>query len=176
MSTSFTVTTLPHTTGCDASNAPADCPSRRGIERFNGAGSTGYQSTGKSSSVIGLETVQDGSHQLSDLYGLTYNNISGVYYEDIVGLGNQPTAPTTLQLIEVIGAISTTKLFMGMFGLGRGSNKFGNKPLLDFLSILPNITNSPIPAIPSLSYGYTAGASYRKSFQSAFISKRYHTL
>jgi hypothetical protein len=109
--------------------------------------------------------VQLGQHHLDDIYGTDYSNISGVYFKDIVGLGNQPTAPTTLQLIEVIGAIPTTKLFMGLFGLGRGANNFDNKPLLDFLSILPNITDSPIPAIPSLSYGYTAGASYRKSHQ-----------
>lgn len=149
-------------TGCTGSD-PTDCPSRRGIERFNGAGSTGYQPTGTSSSLIGLNTVQLGQSQFSTLYGTRdYSNISGEYYTDIVGLGDEPSAPTTLQLKEVIGAIPSKKLFMGYFGLGRGSNNLNNQQMLDFLSYLPNITDSPIPAIPSLSYGYTAGANYRK--------------
>jgi hypothetical protein len=148
--------------GCGASD-PLDCPSRRGIEPFNGAKSPGYQPTSTSFSSIGLETVQLGQSQLSDIYGSSYSNISGSYYKDIVGLG--PVSPTSLQLKEVIGALATKKLFMGMFGLGTIPNNFPDLPgqqLPTFLSLLPNISDSTIPAIPSLSYGYTAGASYRK--------------
>lgn len=107
--------------------------------------------------------MQLGQSQFSTLYGTRdYSNISGEYYTDIVGLGDEPSAPTTLQLKEAISAILSKKLFMGYFGLGRGSNNLNNQQMLDFLSYLPNITDSPIPAIPSLSYGYTAGANYRK--------------
>jgi len=58
----------------------------------------------------------------------------------------------------IIGSINTTEFFLGMFGLGVVAGSFKNIPSLAAISGLVETDG----AIPSHSYGYTAGATYRE--------------
>lgn len=57
----------------------------------------------------------------------------------------------------IIGSINTTEFFLGMFGLGIVPGSFNNTSSLAAISGLVEKNG----AIPSNSYGYTAGATYR---------------
>lgn len=58
----------------------------------------------------------------------------------------------------IIGSINTTEYFLGEFGLGVVPGNFNNVSSLAAISGLVEKNG----AIPSHSYGYTAGATYRK--------------
>jgi hypothetical protein len=58
----------------------------------------------------------------------------------------------------IIGSINATEYWLGMFGLGVVPGNFGNITSLPAINGLVE-KNS---AIPTHSYGYTAGAKYRK--------------
>ena len=141
-------TWIPVPEGCVSSD-PLDCGARRGVELFQSKKSTGFQ------------TNQSSTWTSMGLYDLAIDNkldFSGnaLYGLDTVGLGL--SNPGSLSLNgQVVGGIATKDFYLGIFGLGP-------KP--------PNFTDTPIPSymrnlkdrnlIPSLSYGYTAGAYYRK--------------
>lgn len=157
-STSSSATWVPLSDGC-SSGDPTNCPELRGVEPFAGAQSQGYDTTRSSASkLIGLYKMQLGSTDMNSSYGIPYSNHSAMYSYDIVGLGS--SSPDSLQLSpEVVGGMVDKQFFLGTFGLALNPNNFGSGGLPTFLSLLPNSTVFPIP---SLSYGYTAGASYSK--------------
>jgi hypothetical protein len=90
------------------------------------------------------------------IYGSKYQNLTGEFYLDTEGTGPASDA-SIMQENQVVGAITGQRIWMGEFGLGIVDNNFGNGPHPTWLQA---IYNSAIP-IPSLSYGYTNGASYR---------------
>lgn len=58
----------------------------------------------------------------------------------------------------IVGSINTTQYLLGMFGLGVVVGNFKTVTSLPAISgLVENVS-----AIPSHSYGYTAGAKYRK--------------
>ena len=61
----------------------------------------------------------------------------------------------------IIGSINTTEYWTGVFGLGIVPGNFTNVTPLSAISGLVEKTG----AIPSHSYGFTAGAKYRESGQ-----------
>jgi hypothetical protein len=63
---------------------------------------------------------------------------------------------------SIIGSINTTEYFLGFLGLGIVPSNFTNVLALSVLSALVEKES----AIPSHSYGYTAGAGYRESSNS----------
>jgi hypothetical protein len=110
------------------------------------------------SKLIGLYRMTLGSTDVNASYGEPYSNHSAKYGYDSIGLG--PASEESLILSpEVVGGVVDKEFFLGSFGLAVNPNNFGTGPLPSFLSLLPNSTYAPIP---SLSYGYTAGASYRE--------------
>lgn len=171
ISTASSLTWLIDPLGC-TNNDPSNCPDLRGVEGYAGAKSQGYNPTASSnSSRIGLYGLKlDGGTSGTDfstLYGSQYAGINASFFEDVIGLGQSSAA--SLQLVEVLASVPSKEIFLGEFGLGIIPNNFGSGDLASFLSLLPNCS---MP-IPSLSYGYTAGASYRKSI--LFIIKRQTT-
>jgi hypothetical protein len=159
-STSGATTWVPIPEGC-SSDDPDDCPDRRGVEAFGGAKSRGYDAAQSSASkLIGLYDMQLGSVDIKNSYGDKFSNHSAKYGYDSIGLG--PSSDDSLMLSpEVVGGVADKQFFLGGFGLSLNPNNFGSGALPTFLSLVPNSTFRPIP---SLSYGYTAGASYRKCF------------
>jgi hypothetical protein len=171
VSTSSSATWVPLADGC-SSNDPLDCPNQRGVELFAGAQSQGYDmSRSSASKLIGLYKMNLGSKDMYTSYGEQYSNNSARYGYDSVGLG--PASNSSLMLSpEVVGGVVDKEFFLGAFGLALNPNNFGTGALPTFLSLLPNTTYGPIP---SLSYGYTAGASYRKSVSIYSLSKAHQS-
>jgi len=149
--------------GCTP-NDPSDCPDLRGIENYAGTMSSGYNPSFSSSSpnsteigLYGLMLEEDTT--LSTIYGSQYSQIPATFYKDVAGLG-LGSSQSSLQLSgDVFATFMSKDIFLGEFGLGISPYSFQGKDYPQtFLSGLVN-TSEPIP---SLSYGYTAGASYRK--------------
>ncbi|KAI9881481.1 MAG: hypothetical protein M1830_000044 [Pleopsidium flavum] len=82
----------------------------------------------------------------------------GVFGNDTVGLGGQGSEASTLDH-QIVGGIVTENFYLGMFGVNPKSTNFTNltEGQPSYLSSL--YTQGKIP---SLSFGYTAGAQYRK--------------
>jgi hypothetical protein len=57
----------------------------------------------------------------------------------------------------IIGSINTTEFFLGMFGVGATTGSFNSTSSVAAISALVEKNG----VIPSNSYGYTAGATYR---------------
>jgi len=142
--------------GCTTSD-PSDCSDLRGIENYGAAKSSGYNPLDSTNSTqIGDFQMMLDNGPPSSIYGPQYNYINASFYLDIVGLGPSPSS--SLELHEVVGAITSKDIFLGEFGLGINDARFQSGGYQTFLEASLNCS---MP-IPSLSYGYTAGASYRK--------------
>ena len=89
--------------------------------------------------------------------GYAGNQDVGDYGFDTVGLSSQGNISLDHM---VVGQINTTDYFLGNFGLDPWPVNFTNlnAPNPSFISTLKSKN-----LIPSLSYGYTAGARYRRS-------------
>jgi hypothetical protein len=157
VSTASSLTWVINTAGC-TSGDPSNCPDLRGVENYAGAKSSGYNpSDSTNSSQIGLYGLKlEDATDFSTIYGPEYSGINASIYEDVIGLGEY--SPTSLELDEYLGSVASKSIFLGEFGLGINPNNFGSGDLPTFVGYLPNCS---MP-IPSSSYGYTAGASYRK--------------
>lgn len=140
---------VPHPQGC-AQDDPIDCPYTRGTLPFQGANSTGLQ-VDKSSSweAIGIYTLSSYGESM----GYPGNGLFGL---DTVALSNQ-SDPLELSQ-QVVAAIADKSFYLGQFGLGPKPSNFTtyNEPIPNYMSTLVNKS-----IIPSLSFGYTAGAHYR---------------
>ncbi len=79
---------------------------------------------------------------------------TGLYGTDTFGIGGDASAGLTLQGQDVIG-VNASSFYIGSLGLGMGS---------DNSSLLGTLFNQKM--IPSISYGYTAGAFYREYLSS----------
>lgn len=85
---------------------------------------------------------------------------SAVYGLDTIASGLGRSSGTLNLTSQVVATIETSNFYLGMLGLGhRGIN------LTDFNNPLPSPLSSlkSRNLIPSLSWGYTAGAPYSKS-------------
>jgi hypothetical protein len=88
--------------------------------------------------------------------GLSGNAISGY---DTVGIGSNSTSNGVFLQQQVLTAYATPNIWVGQLGLGANQVTFHQNERVD--SMLVNLKSSG--KIPSLSFGYTAGASYRGS-------------
>lgn len=82
---------------------------------------------------------------------------NGEWGTTTVGLGQASKQSNTIS-DQLIAIHYTEDLFLGSLGLSVGKVGFGSAQKPTFLSALASHTD----IIPSLSYGFTAGASYRK--------------
>ena len=141
----FISTTSPETwavdpQGCTASDPP-DCAASRGA----------FYNINSSTS-----RVQSGILELNLEENLAYSG-NGVFGFDTVGLGWQGSGGPTLEH-RVVASIATKDFYLGHFGVAAKAINLTdfNDPQPSFLSTLKEKN-----MIPSLSFGYTAGARYR---------------
>lgn len=157
-STAGQETWLPNPDGCTTAS-PADpgyCGYLRGTLPINGANSSGFQNNQSSSWIlIGPFTVDSQEATM----GYAANALYGF---DTVTIGNDSNALS--QNHSVVGSVPDLDLWQGVFGLGPKSINFTNfnQPLDGFMRNL--VKNE---RIPSLSFGYTAGASYRNKSEAS---------
>lgn len=139
--------------GCIASD-PSDCQTQRGGENFNGQSPKGFLSNQSSTwQQLGLYTINTESV-------LNITGVNGLFGNDTVGLngGNGSTVGAGLSLAkQTVGGIAAKDYFLGLLGLSIAPSSFSSaaNPAQTFLT---NLFKERL--IPSLSYGYTAGASY----------------
>jgi hypothetical protein len=148
--------------GC-TSEDPSNCPSLRGVQPFNGQASPGFESNQSSTYTLG------GLYALGLDQNLNYTG-NGSYGADVVALngGNGSNGGISLSN-QVVASIASKDFFLGIFGLGIRPISFSSssKPVPSFLTSLMDAK-----LVPSLSFGYTAGAQYRKSLMLPLDSSR----
>ena len=144
---------VPDPQGCTAADA-SNCGDRRGVNTFNGSPSRGFQ-TNQSSTWSG-----QGIYDLIGEKDLNYTG-SGTYGFDTVGLGPSSSGTSALELSnQVVAGVTTSEFYLGEFGLGSKPANFSttsaSNPPKSYMRTLVDQN-----LIPSLSFGYTAGAKYR---------------
>jgi hypothetical protein len=147
--TSSSITQVPVQAGwC----SDAECAQARGIEVFN------------SKQPLGFESSSSKAWEENGLYNLPLpywwkdsggSDINGTWGSDNVGLGPSSTNSKILQGQMVVETTSD-ELYMGSFGLAILPVDTGGGARTTFLDNFAGFNQ-----IPSKSYGYTAGASYR---------------
>jgi hypothetical protein len=160
-------TIVPIDDGCNGPKDLPDCGKLRGVSTFKGMPSGGLQvnesSTWSEIGIYHLDLKPDLGFTGKGLYGLDHmglmvQNSGGPYMEN-----------------AVVAAVKTKVIWNGLFGLSpKGSNfsEFSNPQP----SYMTNLKNKNM--IPSLSFGYTAGAYYSESKVSSTYScadTRYHS-
>lgn len=80
---------------------------------------------------------------------------NGIYGFDNISLSDEISVPS-----QVVGVINTTEYWLGFFGLGVEPTNFTSADKPTFLDSMVETMS----LIPSHSYGYTAGAYYRKLY------------
>ena len=84
----------------------------------------------------------------------------GLFGNDTLGLGIQGSGGPTLQN-QVIGGIGIQDFYIGMFGVNPKPTNFSGLGAEGQPSFITSLRNQSL--IPSVSFGYTAGAQYRES-------------
>lgn len=143
---------IPVPDGCTAASPddPGYCGFQRGTLPVNGMNSSGF-ATNESSTweAIGVYTLD--AQELELGYGG-----NGLYGRDTVVWGTSSTSPSLTA--QTVAGIADPDWWMGLVGLGPKASNFStfNNAMPSYMSSLVNKS-----IIPSLSWGYTAGASYR---------------
>ena len=139
-------TWVPVPLACSSYNF-SDCPQQRGASDS----SSGFNSNRSST------WEKEGIYNLVSEAGLGYVG-NGDYGFDTVELGESSRGGVKLQH-QVVAGIVEEDFWVGLFGLGPKPANFSgfNDPRPSFMRSLVDQN-----LIPSLSYGYTAGAKYRK--------------
>jgi hypothetical protein len=144
-------TWVPIADDCLALNI-TNCGQLRGVLPFNNANSPGFQNNLSDTwELIGL--FQNGQNKQ---LGFTGNGLSG--YDTVGFITDNVTAVTEIEH-QAVTAFASSNIWLGQIGLSRRGMNFRQDERPE--SFLTNLRN--LGMIPSLSFGYTAGASYRKS-------------
>ncbi|PPJ50270.1 hypothetical protein CBER1_04914 [Cercospora berteroae] len=147
---------IPVPEGCTSASPddPGYCGYLRGTLPFQGRNSSGF-ATNESTTWenIGIYTLDAQQAKLG--YGG-----NGLFGLETVGLVNTSGNDTTQVPAQVLAGIADPVWWLGLMGLGPKPSNFStfNDPIPSFLSTMANETD---PQISSLSWAYTAGASYR---------------
>ena len=150
---------VPLPQGCASIDGP-NCGDDRGVNLFGSSLSNGFQSN---------QSSTWSSNGIFDLIGEKRLNETGngQYGFDIVEIGPSTNSFTGLQLPnQVVAGIATDDFYLGEFGLGPKPPNFTNTSNSPSKSFMRTLADQSL--IPSLSFGYTAGAKYR--FKSVFGS------
>ncbi|OAF98839.1 acid protease [Paraphaeosphaeria sporulosa] len=151
-STHFGVTVLPY----PSSWCSTDCAENRGIGTVNGNQTNGLDTDDTTT------WKTRGTYDLDLPYWWQGNNTAGAgpagYYGlDYVGIG--PASSKSYKAPQMYVAATTSKdFYIGQFGLGPGASNLGGGTGTPVDSIITFLKQHRI--IPSVSYGYTAGAKY----------------
>lgn len=151
VSTSSSETWVVAPEGCTKSD-PSNCAQLRGAQAFNGRASTGFATNASSTwSQAGIYTLD-----LEQSLGYSGN---GLYGYDVVGLsGGNSSGGVSLDQ-QTIAGVAGKDYFMGYIGLSDRPSSFSSSAA-SAPSLLNNLRTANL--IPSLSFGYTAGAAYGK--------------
>ncbi|KAF2437536.1 acid protease [Karstenula rhodostoma CBS 690.94] len=152
-STHFGVTVLPY----QSSWCTGDCPKDRGVGDVHGQPANGLNTSGSSS------WNEEGIYDLNLPYWWMGNSSDpprGYYGHDYLGIG-EASSDSYKAPNMYIAATTSKEFYIGQFGLGPGATNPGGGTGTPVDSILTFFKNHNV--IPSISYGYTAGAKYRKS-------------
>ncbi|KAJ4335125.1 hypothetical protein N0V95_008992 [Ascochyta clinopodiicola] len=140
---------LPDFRGCQPSAGnPYNCAELRGV--FDTNGLSGFQfnvsETWQDIGIFGAELEKNLGYDANVSYG-----------HDNVGLMMQNSGGPTLT-DQVVGSLKNMPFFVGFFGLSPNPSNFSkfNDPQRSYLATLKDEQH-----IPSLSYGYSAGAYYK---------------
>jgi hypothetical protein len=153
---------LPESSGCpNASISPATCASMRGVGFYAGSQSTGFDGTRSNSAssdvALGIETLDIGQLDANTLFGTEYGNLTGYLWEDYLYMSSS-TSPSTSHSssswVPIYG-IGTGYYYLASFGIGYGAVQTAQLTLNSTLSSM-----AASGTIPSVSWGYTAGAYY----------------
>lgn len=128
--------------GCISSD-PASCPNDRG-HIFK----SGNSSTWRHRGIFRISEESNLGYDLSD---------AGDYGFDTLGLGYRGAGGPTLEA-QVLAGIATKDFYLGSLGLYPAPVNFTSEE--SHPSLLTNLKAQNL--IPSLSYGYSAGAYYRE--------------
>jgi hypothetical protein len=148
-STASQKTIVPVPEGC-VKGDPDSCGDDRGVFLVDGHPSNGFHYNQSTTwNYIGLYELSMETH-------LNYTG-GALYGFDSVGL-NAPNSGGISLSQQVVGGVATKDYFLGHFGLDQKPTNFSNlnDPRPSFLRSLRDEEK-----IPSMSYGYTAGAYYR---------------
>ena len=137
--------------GCIEGVDPDGCPNARGADVFNSEQSPGFQLNMSSTwSTIGQYSI--------DLeQNLNYTG-QGIYGYDKVALGAAAESDSLSLDHQVVAGVADLDYYMGYLPLGVPDSSFSSlsQSIDSFMMQLRNESK-----IPSLSFGYTAGAKYR---------------
>jgi len=162
LSTSSLATWLPVPNGCAApsgSGVAQNCSQWRGVGNVNGGTSPGYsQGPNQNPNPYILSLGFDTSNfNMASIYGSQYS-IGAAYGLDIVNLSSSTSDSTTIGVDQTpVAGVTSWEIFLGTLGLGFGQVNDG--PTSSTPSFMETLANKSV--IPSRSWGYTAGASYR---------------
>ncbi|EMD89485.1 hypothetical protein COCHEDRAFT_1108162 [Bipolaris maydis C5] len=128
-----------------------DCAFSRGAEIYQGRTNNGFQAN------LSSTWHEVGIYQTTNREELGYN-ASGLYGLDTLGLMIANSGGPTLEN-QTIGAVVNPRLWVGRLGMDVKPSNFS-----DFANPQPSLikTLHEEGYIPSLSYGYTAGAYYKQ--------------
>ena len=129
---------------------PVNCTGARG-----GA----YDSTKSSTWNANALYTLNAETNLGNPYGAS--NQIGSYGYDTIGVPGQAEVANVSVNHQVIAAIETNTYYLGNLGLSSQNITFAADSSNTSPSFLGSLRNENL--IPSLSFGYTAGASYRKA-------------
>jgi hypothetical protein len=142
--------------GCEAPPTdPANCETLRGAQAFNGQPPTGFLTNASST------WAEAGLFEIKLEENLGIDGVNGLFGDDVVGVNNGNGSANGVSLAgQVVAGIAAKSFFLGYLGLGITRPNFSSSanPQNTFLT---NLWMDNL--IPSLSYGYTAGASYGDS-------------
>ena len=154
-STKSGVTFLISPEGCSQPTDPSNCANLRGAEIFDSSQNTGFQvSQSTQWSAIGQYALD-----LEDTLNMTAEALYG--YDHVAlgpAVGTYSGTNVTSIDHQVVGVVADMDYYMGLLPLGTAESSFSSlsEPQK---SLMWNLRNGS--RIPSLSYGYTAGAKYR---------------
>lgn len=94
---------------------------------------------------------------------------NALYGFDTVGLGASNPGALSLDR-QIVGGMATKDFYLGIFGLGPKPANFTDTPIPSYMKNLRDRN-----MIPSLSFGYSAGAHYRKG-DSDIVLRKDHLL
>ena len=156
---------VPDVQACAWSPSWLDCGAQRGVQAPAGPQSQGFESN--ISTTWDLIGIYDLATE-NNLYG-SKNDTTALYGEDTVTLRSDPIQTIPKQLVA---GIITASLWLGSLGLGSLGSSFSVRAE-NPQSLLFSMKSLGI--IPSLSYGYTAGAWYSMS-NAAYESSKANAL
>lgn len=154
-STAGSETWVPLPQGCQGIlSGVSNCGALRGVNYINGVPSAGFQTNGSST----WKTI--GIYELSTEHDLFGNTDDGLYGLDTLALDVLvPSSGARTQNVsgQTVAGVATADFWLGSLGMGTATGNFSvqNENIPSLLDTLKSQS-----LIPSLSFGYSAGAAY----------------